>query len=102
MAIAETLPDFLTARENYLKAMGRHNAQERRLFDLFGVKTMAELDLAMLNNRHKHADEVARYNELGIVFDRCADVFDRVAARQRLKVREQQRQFNAIFEALDE
>jgi hypothetical protein len=102
MAVLDALPDFLTARENYLRAMGRHDAQQRRLFELFGVSNLADLDLAMLNNRGKHANEIAEYDRLGNIFDRCADIYDRVAARQRQKVREQQKQFNAIFEALDE
>lgn len=102
MAVAEALPDFLTARENYLRAMGRHNEQERLLFKLFGVGSLAELDLAMLNERHQHVEQVQKYNALGLAFDRAADIYDRAAARQREKIRKQQKQFHADIATLDE
>jgi len=102
MAVAEPLPGFLAARESYLRLRGRHDAQERRLMELFQVRTLAELDAAMLASRNLHNEEVSKYNILSEAFDRAASTYDIVAMRQREKIRKQQAALHADIAAMDE
>jgi hypothetical protein len=104
MPIAAPVSDFLTAREGYKLALARHNNQERRLFQLFGVDNSADLESAILKSRAqgmKHAQEITKFSELGHKLDRAADQYDLACEQQRRKIAEQQRQFNRDLKNLE-
>jgi hypothetical protein len=104
MPIAAPVSDFLTAREGYKLALARHNNQERRLFQLFGVDNSADLESAILESRAqglRHAQEITKFSELGHKLDRAADHYDLACEQQRRKIAEQQRQFNHDIKNLE-
>ena len=104
MPTAPPISDFLETREVYKLALARHNNQERRLFELFGVSNSADLEDAILLSRTqglKHAEEIRKFGELGHQLDRASDRYDMACALQRRKVAEQQRQFDAEVRALE-
>jgi hypothetical protein len=104
MPIAAPVSDFLAARENYKLALARHNNQERRLFELFGVDNSADLEDAILKSRAqgiKHVREITEFSELSHKLDRAADQYDLACEQQRRKIAEQQRQFNHDLKNLE-
>jgi hypothetical protein len=102
MTVLEKLPPYFQARENHLRAMARLNNHQQKLFSLFGVNNAAELEEAMLHQRHLYAEERLEYDTLGRRADRAADIFDLATIEQRRKIAAQQKQFNAIIANLDE
>jgi hypothetical protein len=104
MPTVAPVSDFLLAREAFKLALARHNNQERRLFALFGVADSSALEAAMLANRSqglKHAEEIAKFSQLGHALDRAGDQYDLACAAQRRKVAEQQAEFNADIRRLE-
>lgn len=95
---------YLQAREAFLRAMARHQNQERKLFDLFGVNNSADLDEAVLQARStgmKHHEEIALLSTLGHQLDRASDIYDHATEVQRRKIAAQQKQFNQDIKLLD-
>jgi hypothetical protein len=104
MPIAAPVSDFLTAREGYKLALGRHHNQELRLFELFGVGNSADLEQAILKSRAqgiKHVQEITKFSELGHKLDRAADHYDLACEQQRRRIAEQQRQFDLDLKNLE-
>lgn len=102
MATIEKLPPYFEAREAYLKAMAHYEAHQQKLFQLFGVTNAADLEDALLSQRHIHAEERLRYETLAVRADNAADRLDQATARQREKISAQQKYFNSIIASLDE
>lgn len=104
MPTAAPVSDFLMAREAFKLALARHNNQERRLFELFGVTSSPDLEAAMLASRSqglKHAEEIAKFSQLGHALDRAGDQYDLACAAQRRKVAEQAKAFDASVRQWD-
>lgn len=102
MATATELPTYIEARERYLRALGKYEAQEKRLFELFGVNNSADLEVMMLAKRHEHIEERQKFVVLTNQLDRLADEYDLAQQRQRQKIAAQQKQFHKIIANLDE
>jgi hypothetical protein len=97
MPTAAPVSDFLVARENYKIALARHDNQERRLFEIFGVSDSASLDAAMLASRAnglKHSAEITEFARLGQALDAAGHAYDVACVVQRRKIAEQQAAFN--------
>lgn len=107
--MATTLPlpvsDFLTARERYKLAIARHDNQERRLFELFGVDNAGDLEDAIMRQRTngslQHADEVLKFSELEHALDRAGDAYDRACEVQRRKIAETRKQLDSDIHNLE-
>ena len=92
--------DFLLAREHYKLAIAKHDNQERRLFELFGVSNAADLEEAIMAGRSqglKHAEEVLKFSELEHALDRAGNAYDLACERQRRKIEEQRGQLDRDF-----
>jgi hypothetical protein len=102
---AQAIPlTFLQAREAFLRAMARHQNQEQKLFDLFGVSNSAELDEAILQARStgmKYQEEIALLSTLGHQLDRASDIYDHATELQKRKIAQQQKQFFQDIKSLD-
>lgn len=95
---------YLQAREAFLRAMARHQNQEQKLFDLFGVSNSADLDEAILQARStgmKHHEEITLLSTLGHQLDRASDIYDHATELQKRKIAQQQKQFNDTIKQLD-
>jgi hypothetical protein len=95
---------FLQAREAFLRAMAKHQNQEQKLFNLFGVSNSADLDEAILQARStgmKHQEEITLLSTLGHQLDRASDVYDHATEMQRRKIAEQQKQFHKDIQSLE-
>ena len=95
---------FLQAREAFLRAMARHQNQERKLFTLFGVSNSADLDEAILQARStgmKHQEEITLLSTLGHQLDRASDIYDHATEMQKRKIAAQQKQFNQDIKSLE-
>ena len=95
---------YLQAREAFLRAMARHQNQERKLFDLFGVSNSADLDEAILQARStgmKHHEEITLLSTLGHQLDRASDIYDHATELQKRKIAQQQKQFNKDIQSLE-
>ncbi len=102
MTTAAKLPAYFEAREEYLRAMALYEAHQKKLFQLFCVNNAADLEEALLEQRHLHAEERLRYEALAVRADRAADRLDLATAKQRQKIAAQQSYFNSIIANLDE
>lgn len=102
MKTLDALPTYFEARENHLRAMARYNNSQRKLFSLFDVANAADLEQAMLDNRHLHYEERAHYELLARQADRASDIYDQATIKQKQAIAAQQKQFDAIVASLDE
>jgi hypothetical protein len=101
MKTAQALPPYFQAREDYLRAMGRYDSHQKRLFTLFNVASAADLEQKLLENRHLYIEERLQFEVLGRKADQCADIYDQALIKQKQLIAQQQ-QFNADIAALDE
>jgi len=104
MPTASSISDFLETREVYKLALARHNNQERKLFELFGVTNSADLEDAILLSRTQgleHIEAIRKFGELGHQLDRASDRYDMACALQRRKVAEQQRLLDQDIKRLE-
>jgi hypothetical protein len=102
MSNAVALPPYFEAREKHLRAMARLDACQKKLFALFGVDNLGDLEDEMLKDRHLHYKERLEYETLSRQADRAADLYDLATVEQRRRIKEQNKQFDAIISALDE
>jgi uncharacterized protein (DUF1778 family) len=102
MKMLEKLPPYFQAREDYLRAMARYENQQRKLFGLFNVSNAAALEQALLENSHLHLEERQQYNILAYQADKACDIYDQATVKQKQAIAAQQKQYDAILEALDE
>lgn len=101
MQSAIKLPHYLDARERFLRAMGKEQAQQRRLFTLFGVDDAGSLEDAMMQNPALHAEDRKKYNELVTQLDYASRIHDLAKAEQQRKVAEVQKLVDTDIKLLD-
>jgi hypothetical protein len=101
MQSAIKLPHYLDARERFLRAMGKEQGQQRRLFTLFGVDDAGSLENAMMQNPTLHAEERKKYGELVVQLDYASRIHDLAKAEQQRKVAEVQKLVDADIKLLD-
>ena len=88
-ALKQAEKSFFHTRENYYKALGRFNAAEKRMFDLYKVKNAADLDTARLEGRNKgmlYHDEWNEFDRECHAFDAASTDYDLAKAIQRQKI----------------
>jgi tryptophan 2,3-dioxygenase len=101
MQTAIKLPHYLDARERFLRAMGKEQAQQRRLFTLFGIDDAGSLEDAMMQNPTLHAEERKKYGELVVQLDYASRIHDLAKAEQQRKVAEVQKLVDTDIKLLD-
>ena len=101
MQTAIKLPHYLDARERFLRAMGKEQAQQRRLFTLFGADDPGALEDSMMQNPALHAEERKKYNELVVQLDYASRIHDLAKAEQQRKVAEVQKLVDNDIKLLD-
>jgi len=102
MKTLEKLPPYFQAREDHLRAMARYDNHQRKLFGLFNVTNAADLEQALLENSRLHLEERQQYNILAYQADKACDIYDQATVKQKQAIAAQQKQYDAILEALDE
>lgn len=95
------IPDYLDARQQFLKAMAKYANQEKHLFMLFDVDNAAALDSAMLESPTRHAEEKQKLNTLGLAFDYASQVHDLAKKHQQKKIAIQQAELNRDLKNLE-
>lgn len=101
MQAAIKLPHYLDARELFLRAMGKEEAQQRRLCELFGVSSAADLEAELMKAPSIHADERRKYNELVLQLDYASRIHDLAKAEQQRKVAEAQKAIDNDIKLLE-
>ena len=83
---------FFDARENYYRALGKFNAAEKMMFELYGVNNSADLDIARLESRNNgklYTSEWMEFDRQCHAFDAAATAYDLAKVVQRQKIKEE-------------
>lgn len=105
MTITAKEPNYMLAREHFLRCRARFQNHEEALRLLLGAaNTGADMEAKMLDarNRAKHMTDILKLSELGTALDKASDSLDFAAEMQRRRISKQQAEFNGIFRNLDE
>lgn len=97
--------NYLAARENYQVAKYRLRRTEDELFEAFEVKTIANLETAMLRERSKKyprfSELTARYNREHQALGAADEIFEAATVLQRQHIAAMQ-EHDRIYKTLDE